>query len=191
MTRLYKKGFTLVELLAVIVVLGIVLVIAIPSIVNVIENTRKNSFVATARQLVEVVKLKISDGTYSVPMTSDHAIIVNMSSVSLDNANKDVDNGSYGPNSYVIAANIGGDTKYYVTLDGSKRDINGVAMGDLVISSIVGTATTYVGQTFYYDNQGATPTYKISNYTTGAFNGSSTCGTGAQACTRLYIDNIY
>ena len=35
-----EKGLTLVELLAVIVILGIIAAIAIPSIGNIIENTR-------------------------------------------------------------------------------------------------------------------------------------------------------
>ena len=35
-----EKGLTLVELLAVIVILGIIAAIAIPSIGNIVENTR-------------------------------------------------------------------------------------------------------------------------------------------------------
>ena len=38
-----KNGFTLVELLAVIVILAIILVIAVPKILNVIEETKKDS----------------------------------------------------------------------------------------------------------------------------------------------------
>ena len=36
-----KKGFTLVELLATIVILSIILVIAVPKIVTVIEDAKK------------------------------------------------------------------------------------------------------------------------------------------------------
>ena len=36
-----EKGFTLIELLAVIVLLAILMVIAVPKILNVIENSRK------------------------------------------------------------------------------------------------------------------------------------------------------
>ena len=39
-----KKGFTLVELLAVIVILAVILVIAIPQIINVIKSARISSF---------------------------------------------------------------------------------------------------------------------------------------------------
>ena len=44
-----KKGFTLVELLAVIVILAVILVIAIPQISNVIKETKKNSLGSTAK----------------------------------------------------------------------------------------------------------------------------------------------
>jgi len=39
-----NKGFTLVELLAVIVVLGIVLTIAVPGVTKLINKSKKNSF---------------------------------------------------------------------------------------------------------------------------------------------------
>ena len=40
-----KNGFTLVELLAVIAIMGILMMVAIPSISRVIENSRKDTFV--------------------------------------------------------------------------------------------------------------------------------------------------
>ncbi len=44
-----KKGFTLVELLAVIVILAVILVIAVPQINSVITQTKKNSLGSTAK----------------------------------------------------------------------------------------------------------------------------------------------
>ena len=43
MKKLNKKGFTLIELLAVIVVLAIVMVVAIPSILNSVDDAKKTS----------------------------------------------------------------------------------------------------------------------------------------------------
>ncbi len=64
-----KKGFTLVELLAVIVILAVILVIAVPQINSVIKQTRKNSLGSTAKLIaakaeekeVENDALEISD----------------------------------------------------------------------------------------------------------------------------------
>lgn len=47
-----KNGFTLVELLAVIVVLAIIMIIAIPAILDVMNNARKSSFVLYVEKVV-------------------------------------------------------------------------------------------------------------------------------------------
>ena len=46
-----KKGFTLVELLAVIVILGIILLIAVPKITSTISNATDASMIASAKML--------------------------------------------------------------------------------------------------------------------------------------------
>ena len=51
-----KNGFTLVELLAVIVVLAIIMIIAIPSVLDVMNNARKSSFVLYAEKVVTAVQ---------------------------------------------------------------------------------------------------------------------------------------
>ena len=56
MKRINKKGFTLVELLAVIVIMGILMMVAIPSISRVIENSRKDTFVDIAKSYANVAK---------------------------------------------------------------------------------------------------------------------------------------
>ncbi len=49
MKKLNKNGFTLVELLAVIVIMGILMMVAIPSISRTIENSRKDTFMDIAK----------------------------------------------------------------------------------------------------------------------------------------------
>ena len=56
MKRINKKGFTLVELLAVIVIMGILMMVAIPSINRVIENSRKDTFVDIAKSYANAAK---------------------------------------------------------------------------------------------------------------------------------------
>jgi len=48
-----NKGFTLVELLAVIVVLAIVMGLAVVGITSVLDNTRKNAFASNAKLFIE------------------------------------------------------------------------------------------------------------------------------------------
>ena len=51
-----KKGFTLVELLAVIVIMGILMMVAIPSVTRTIENSRKDTFVDIAKSYANAAR---------------------------------------------------------------------------------------------------------------------------------------
>ncbi|MGG0738709.1 prepilin-type N-terminal cleavage/methylation domain-containing protein [Niallia taxi] len=55
-----EKGLTLIELLAVIVILGIIAAIAIPSIANIIEKSRYDAIKADGIQVLNSAKLYIS-----------------------------------------------------------------------------------------------------------------------------------
>ena len=46
-----NKGFTLVELLAVLVIIAILLVIAIPSYINVFSDIKRDSFISKVSEL--------------------------------------------------------------------------------------------------------------------------------------------
>ena len=48
-----KKGFTLVELLAVIVILAVLALVAMPNITRLMENARKNSFTTEAEEFAK------------------------------------------------------------------------------------------------------------------------------------------
>lgn len=52
-----QKGMTLVELLAVMVIVGIIAAISIPAIGGLLENTRKDAFIANAVSLQEAARL--------------------------------------------------------------------------------------------------------------------------------------
>lgn len=57
-----ERGLTLVELLAVIVILAIVVAIAFVAIGNVIENSKKDAHVANALQVISAAKLAEASG---------------------------------------------------------------------------------------------------------------------------------
>lgn len=57
-----EKGLTLIELLAVIVILGIVAAIAIPSIGKAINNSKADAHLANAREVLSIGKLAYASG---------------------------------------------------------------------------------------------------------------------------------
>ena len=53
-----RRGFTLVELLAVIVILAVILVIAVPQIMNVITESRKGALISSAKLIASTAETK-------------------------------------------------------------------------------------------------------------------------------------
>ena len=51
-----EKGFTLVELLAVIVILAVLVLLAVPSVIKMLDNTRKNAFEVEAENIIKGAK---------------------------------------------------------------------------------------------------------------------------------------
>lgn len=78
-----EKGLTLVELLAVIVILGIIAAIAIPAIGGIIDNSRQDAHIANAEAMVSASRLaviseNVSDNTrfYAVNAATDEFDLV-------------------------------------------------------------------------------------------------------------------
>ena len=63
MKKLNKKGFTLVELLAVIVILSVLMLIALPSVINIMNNARDDAFRDEALSFISAAETQYaSDG---------------------------------------------------------------------------------------------------------------------------------
>lgn len=56
-----KKGFTLVELLAVIVVLAIIILIAMPSVMSAMDKARRNALVTESTEIAKVAQTAFAD----------------------------------------------------------------------------------------------------------------------------------
>lgn len=58
-----NSGFTLIETIAVIIILGIVLTIAVPTITNVVKRTNEKRMIEDAELFISIVKEKVESDT--------------------------------------------------------------------------------------------------------------------------------
>lgn len=85
-----KKGFTLVELLAVIAILAIILVIAVPRINNVSKKRTEDLFFTSAQSIVREIEYKNIDNKECELMTLSDANITDIATNDYDLTNSEV-----------------------------------------------------------------------------------------------------
>ena len=136
MKKLNRKGFTLVELLAIIVILAVILVVAIPPILDAMDNSKRKSLENSAKSVASGWSSNIAAAQFDSSTLSD-----NQKAVYLNWA------GTTGSNGYKCltetdAAVLGMDTKQYVfSLDGADTGLNSAAP-KCSMAKVEGTAVT-------------------------------------------------
>jgi type II secretory pathway pseudopilin PulG len=80
-----KKGYILIELLAVIVILIVIITVTIPVIFDLINDIKKNLFELDAKQVLKNVQLKMIDDIKFNPTSVDEFTITNL--LNIDNSN--------------------------------------------------------------------------------------------------------
>lgn len=118
LTKNGNKGFTLVELLTVIIVLGFLIIIIFPKVLNYISRSKENTYITIANSYVSEVTNKIVDAT--LPLYDENATYYIPSSCI------SVENGEYSPYGkivelYVVVVYDGTGYDYYFT---SRDDAN-------------------------------------------------------------------
>lgn len=131
-----KKGFTLVELLATLVILGVIMMVAVPNIMGILSNNRNTTYIEDAKKLVTTAEYKLrADNTVTKPTVNGQCVM--MSLKYLDNT--EFDNPPYDgeyleQESFVIVKKQADEYHYYVQLiqevDGSSKSYRGVKFTD-------------------------------------------------------------
>ena len=108
-----NKGFTLVEILAVIIILGILMIIAIPSVTSYISGSRDSSYITTAQKFIEEAMNEVTSYEYSVS-NKDYTYYIPTKCLDTQN---DVYESPYGDfvKSYVVVTFDNGKNEYYYT----------------------------------------------------------------------------
>ena len=163
-----KKAFTLIELIAVIIILTLVLSIVVPTITNASETIKKDSFLAAAKVMIASARSKTAeDKSIKLPAADYDGTIITLDYMRLNNVAKDADGGNYNrDNSYVLIIKIDNQLYYYVTLQGVKRKINLIKEEVLdsthVITNTVVIMPKGVGQTYTANELNETGSFTVT-----------------------------
>ena len=140
-----KKGFTLVELLAVITVLGIISLIVVPNIMTLVDNGKKEQHVTDAKELISKAKYYYKQEKYESLFVNDGSCkVINAKNLGFSKE-KTVDGNSYDLNNSKVKICISGNTPVYyvVTITDTGRSIHNsdneggyVKESDLKVSSV-------------------------------------------------------
>lgn len=154
-----KKGFSLIELLAVIIIIGIVATIGIVSISSSVGSSRKAAFVNMARNYADSASAMRTSDKLPVEPKNNEALIIRVDNLTGVDQNDDY-NTVYGElvldNCYVAIVNNKHQYKYYVTLvensgnaiyntEYSLLDEDSVVEHDKVVGNIINTRGAHVG----------------------------------------------
>lgn len=113
-----RKGFTLVELLAAIVILGILMVFSVPIIVGMLDRSKDKIYVDDAKKMISQAEYQMRSSSNEIEVPDPGNCIV-ISLVYLDNSSFDnpPNKGEYEREySFVVVKNEGGKLKYSATI---------------------------------------------------------------------------
>jgi len=119
-----KKGFTLVELLGVIVILGVLMLVAIPNTVSLIDKNKKGSYIEDARTFISLVKNKVQvDKKLELPIDGSSVFVMTLGYLNTN----DIKDSPYGNEyskdaSFVAIALESNKYVYYVHLISCNED---------------------------------------------------------------------
>ena len=108
-------GFTLIELIATITILGIIMLIAVPNVISVVTKNKNQTYVNDARKFVTLAK-------YIMRPTSTNCAVIMLSSVDRSELQSGPEDGTYGTDSnatdqsYVVIKYENSTYVYYVQL---------------------------------------------------------------------------
>lgn len=90
MKKINNKGFTLVEILAVIIILGVIAAITIPTITTVITKNKEDNYTNLENSILSAAKIYISDNRYNISLTSESCDSNNQRNISMINGRSDM-----------------------------------------------------------------------------------------------------
>ena len=114
-----NKGFTLVELLGSMVILGLIMLIVVPNVVGLMNSNRETVFVEDAKKMILIAKAKVSGKKVNAPMGSNQCTFIGLGFLDNSEFDNPPNGGCYDVNRSFVIIKKNGDThklEYYVKL---------------------------------------------------------------------------
>ena len=147
-----KRGFTLVELLAVIVVIGVILVIVVPRVLKNIDEEKKSAFISSAKALIRKVEYDYMDNE-----DFDYVSLKTFNINDISMSNYDIDNSTIKMKDGDIYIKLIGKEKFegYKCI-GTINNLNCREKKACTTLKALTSGTTYVNGQYTYTYNGST-----------------------------------
>lgn len=134
-----KKAFTMTELIVIIIIIGVILIFALPNVTSTMERNKKDVMINDAKDFVEKVKscLMVNECQYPTTTGNSGAKSFKLSDV---DAREEIKKSPFGNNynrtSSVVKVSLNNSSgiktyKYEITLNDGKYKISGKTIDDL------------------------------------------------------------
>lgn len=128
-----KKGFTLIELIAVVTIIAIIAVIATPNVIGMIDRSKREKFVLDGEEMISTAKYRFKLAKYQTDFTTDegNTTCKTITAAKLSfNTNEDPDGNTYNKNlSGVKVCLENGTYIYYVKTISTPKNENSTPRG--------------------------------------------------------------
>ena len=162
-----EKGFTLVEAIAVIIILGVVMLIVVPAVTQYIFRSDKAVYASDISAYVETIRGKYEMKEYGSFLKDDEIMIVPIRHVILekgDNVKTPYGEYDFNKSFVLIAPERNGYVFYATVIDSSHVGLINVPTNEIGENSIREDITEELPSLSLYNIQGATYTFKDKTY---------------------------